>query len=125
MIKSRNSITRWPQKKKSEMLFTKRPWDDEDNAMASMFQMNAKRHATYSLVLLLDALGLLRDVKTHTEDSGGNTKTSLSAQGRCGGDGLVDVKKSGVDLGVARQGVGLEVAAANGGARFGDLLQVP
>ena len=42
----------------------------------------------------------------------------------CEKQGVIDVKKSGMDLGVAGQGVGLEVAAADGRAGLGDLLQV-
>lgn len=85
---------------------------------------DASIDATYSVMLLVNALGLLRDVKTHTEDSGSDTQTSLAAQGGSGSDRLVDVKKSGMDLGIAGQGVGLEVAAADGRAGLGDLLQV-
>ena len=64
-------------------------------------------------MLLVNALGLLRDIKAHAENSGSDAKTSLAAQGCLGGDGLVEVKKGSVNLRVARQGVGLEVAAAD------------
>jgi hypothetical protein len=76
-------------------------------------------------VLLLNALGLLRDIKTHAENSGSNTKTSLAAKGSVGSDRLVDVKKGGVDLRVARQGVGLKVTAADLLANLGNSLEVP
>ncbi len=57
-----------------------------------------KWRATYSLVLLVNALGLLRDIKAHAENSGGNTKTSLAAQGSLCSNRLVDVKEGSVDL---------------------------
>ncbi len=75
-------------------------------------------------MLLVNALGLIRDIKVNAEDSRSNAKASLAAQRRCGGDGLVDVKQGSVDLGVARQGVGLKVTATDARAGLGDLLQV-
>jgi hypothetical protein len=99
-------------------------WDNDERVAERGQCGYASFDATYSLMLLVNALGLLRDVKTHAEDTGSNTKTSLAAQGGSGSYRLVDVKKGGVDLGVAGQGVGLEVAAADGRASLGDLLQV-
>ncbi len=68
---------------------------------------------TYSIVLLVNALGLLGDIEANAENSRCNTTTALAAQGCLGRSRLVDVQKSGVNLGVARQSVSLEVAAAN------------
>ena len=105
----------------SDAIMKKWSRDNEEHVAERGQCGDASIDATYSVMLLVNALGLLRDVKTHTEDSGSNTQTSLAAQGGSGSDRLVDVKKS---FGVAGQGVGLEVAAADGRASLGDLLQV-
>ncbi len=75
-------------------------------------------------MLLVNALGLIRDIKVNAENSGGNAKSSLAAQRGCCGNGLVDVKKGSVNLRVTCQGVGLEVKAADARASLGDLLEV-